>query len=604
MKISQDIQFLRGIALLMVLLFHLNISFFKNGYLGVDIFFVISGFLMAKLYCGYSTLAFYKRRLDRLFPAYAFTILLTLSVGAFFLVPIDFSQLYTQSIGGLFLVSNILYWSQVSYFNADAFNPLLNLWSLSVEAQFYLIVPLLYPLIKLRKSIFFLIFITSLCSCFVIQSISPKTSFFFMPLRIWEFLIGYWFAWNNILFVPESKQKNKYYQALILLSLIVFPIAINLKPDSTGTILFGHPAVPALVTTLLTGMAIKFGIPHKFLYSIGGKLISKIGDYSYSIYLVHFPIIVLLNYTPFEGTKLAFDSLSLMITAIILTFIVGTLSYTYIEKSNSALLSHTKFKIFICLLILILAFILNKINLSRYNLTEKNISLAYIDRDTYRCGKIARFTNPFGITCQISATNKDGGVLLIGDSHADSIKRSFSRAASEDGISTYFVVSNDPLTGAGPDENQLIEEAKKLNIGSIVIHFSNVYDRENVRRSVLNLVKMARANNIKAFFIGPVPTYNISVPQAMFFHIEKSGPYPGLQVKNHNKSKDYLDFKSSLEAMGVKIFDPTVLLCPTIKSGCLYSTSDSRPFYFDSNHLTITGSNFLMPLFEKIVGQR
>lgn len=177
MEIRQDIQFLRGLAVLTVVLFHLEVPFFQNGFLGVDIFFVISGFLMAKLFDKGSTLDFYKRRLDRLYPAYALTLFVTLVAGSFIAIPVDFNQLFEQSISGLLFFSNIYYWSQNSYFDKAAFNPILNLWSLAIEVQFYIIVPLIYPILKRNKLMFILAFGVSLAACVAVQAISPKTAF-------------------------------------------------------------------------------------------------------------------------------------------------------------------------------------------------------------------------------------------------------------------------------------------------------------------------------------------------------------------------------------------------------------------------------------------
>ena len=131
--------------------YHLNLIVFKNGFLGVDIFFVISGFLMGKLYLKYNAINFYKARFERLFPAY---ILVTISVLIIYfpmIISPDFSQLVEQSFFSILYLSNFHFWKMGSYFNQVQFNPLLHFWSLSVEVQFYLLVPY-FPL--LRRSIF------------------------------------------------------------------------------------------------------------------------------------------------------------------------------------------------------------------------------------------------------------------------------------------------------------------------------------------------------------------------------------------------------------------------------------------------------------------
>jgi hypothetical protein len=192
----------------------------------------------------------------------------------------------------------------------------------------------------------------------------------------------------------------------------------------------------------------------------------KLGDYSYSIYLVHFPIIVLLNYLPFGGTRLAVEGYVKLIIAVILIILVSAILYIFVEKKFSAKLNIIKISAFIFITIFVSSFILSAFNLSQFNLRERNIFSAWTDRDTYRCGKIFRIFNPFDIICNIKDAGGGGGksILLIGNSHADSIKKAFADKAFVYGASTFFVVANDPLLGGGPSAERIIEEVVKQNI--------------------------------------------------------------------------------------------------------------------------------------------
>ena len=142
-----DLQVLRGIALILVFFYHLKIYGFSNGYLGVDIFFVLSGYLMMYLGCNCTTLDFYKRRLKRLLPAYFFTIIVTTFVVTIIVLPVDANQRFSRIWFDLIGSSNIAFWLENSYFDSTDFKPLLNLWSLGLEFQFYLIAPFLLPYI-------------------------------------------------------------------------------------------------------------------------------------------------------------------------------------------------------------------------------------------------------------------------------------------------------------------------------------------------------------------------------------------------------------------------------------------------------------------------
>ena len=190
-----DIQVLRGIAVLLVLFYHLKINGFKNGYLGVDVFFVISGYLMAIICKTTSPFNFYIKRLKRLLPAYLFTIILTSIVVCIISIPSDAQQHFNRLWFDLFGMSNIAYCLKNSYFNLNSFQPLLNLWSLGVEIQFYAIAPFLLLYLSRHKTIFLIILIISTIVTFTINEISPKTSFFLTPFRFYEFLIGAAIAW-------------------------------------------------------------------------------------------------------------------------------------------------------------------------------------------------------------------------------------------------------------------------------------------------------------------------------------------------------------------------------------------------------------------------
>ncbi len=598
-EFRQDIQFLRGLAVLIVVLFHLQVPFFQNGFLGVDIFFVISGFLMAKLYDKGSILDFYKRRLDRIYPAYAMTLFVTLLIGAFVTIPVDFNQLIEQSIAGSLFVSNVYYWNQTSYFDHQVFMPLLNLWSLAIEVQFYLLIPFLYPFLRRSKWLFFLVFIVSLFSCFVVQTVSPKTSFFQMPFRIWEFLIGAYVAWwSNTKITLSLKYRNYSFLFLAILAFSLF--VLKLKPDAENTVFYGHPALPALIITLLTGIVIKYGVDTNILKSFAGRFFVKLGDYSYSIYLVHFPIITMLNYSPFGGTILAVEGyIKLAITMILIVFL-SAISYIFFEKKFLISLNTTKIRTFIFITILISTFSLGPLKLSQYSLLERNIFLAWTDRDIIRCGKVFRILNPLDIICNIGDAKSGKNILLIGDSHSDSIKRVFADKAIEYGVSSFFVVDNFPLYNNGPRSGRLIEEAVKLNIKAFVIHYNNAYSNKEFKNELNELIDIAESKGIKVFIIAPVPTYNVHIPQAMFKNFSNNETLSITKKKHLENTQKFQEFVGSYKNSDIMVLDPSEFFCRD-EQGCIISTYDLRPYYFDSHHLTLTGSSLLKPLFEKLL---
>jgi peptidoglycan/LPS O-acetylase OafA/YrhL len=428
-----NIQIIRALAVIFVVLFHLEIAGIKSGFLGVDVFFVVSGFLMALLYKKGEAKNFFERRAKRLLPAYFATVILTLFASLFLIFPSELGQVNTQAIYSLFFSSNIGFWMQSSYFNKADFNPLLHLWSLGVEIQFYLIVPLLVWFFRKSKFFLFLALLGSFATCVFIVGISPKTSFFMMPLRMWEFLLGfvvaYYLTINGVI-----KYKNFSWLGCIgLLVLCVIPF-VNIDGEALNR-LQAHPSFYALLVCISTCLVLAFGLPKILENNAISEVFVKIGDYSYSIYLVHFPIIVLYLYTPFSGTKLypesAIDKAILLILIIIFSFLM----YNLVEKRKFGNIGKVYLTSLVSLLLLTGA---NRIVPEMYNQQDQNIFNSLNDRSTYRCGKIVRITDPNAISCKINTEYFAQSILLVGNSHADAIKTTLSSVAMQHKYNTYF----------------------------------------------------------------------------------------------------------------------------------------------------------------------
>jgi peptidoglycan/LPS O-acetylase OafA/YrhL len=600
MTIRQDIQILRGVAVLMVVLFHLQVRFFESGYLGVDVFFVISGFLMAKLYDRGTAADFYARRIDRLLPAYSLTIACALAVSCFILLPADFSQLYEQAIVSVPFLSNFYFWNQSSYFEQAAFNPLLNLWSLAVEAQFYLIVPLLYPLLRKSRTAMTAVFVLTLVACIAVQTISPKTSFFLMPFRIWEFLVGAWVAWWG---QDEGKtyDRTALFQLAPLVLLLAAFFFLPLRPDGQS-ILFGHPSLIALAVVALTGAIIHFELPKFFVHSLAGRALAGIGDYSYSIYLIHFPAIVLWNYQPFDGTILTAKDARTLVQIVLTIAVASYVSYNFVERRFARHFKATIPRILLALLIAAAASGFSSLNERQFGKEQRNIFAAWTDRSTYRCGKLFRILNPMKEICPLSAKDGNRRLLLVGNSYADSIKTSFAKVAAARGVDLYFVVENDPLIGGRLNAARTIQVADKSRIDFIAIHFSNIYDSANNREQVSSLVKLARAKGMAVVVIAPVPAYDESVPKAMYEATSHGHAFAFDRQHHEETISAFRHFEAELTEDGASVFDPAEVLCPPDRK-CMFADSALKPYYFDAGHLTLTGATQLEPMLDAAVSK-
>lgn len=597
MKHRNDLQILRGIAVLMVVLFHLQIPFFANGFLGVDVFFVISGFLMAQLYDKGSIADFYSRRIDRLLPAYSLMIIAVLLVSIFVLVPVDYSQLYEQALVSSFFSNNIQYWTQNSYFNKSNFNPLLNLWSLSVEMQFYLVVPFLYPLLRKRKSTLICVFLLSLFGCFVLQKISPSSSFYLMPFRIWEFLIGAYVAWHSGADFSDSTTRRNWIGLVFVVLLLVSSLCFSLEPDKSD-VTSGHPGMVALWIVSLTGATIYFGLPHRFESAVIGRGLKTIGDYSYSIYLVHFPIVVLVNYEPFGGTKLAANTTAGSVTVIVAILIASYLSYIFFEKKLARFYRKTPIRILSLFSIVVIAILSTQLNKLRFSVVDNRIFSASSDRAEFRCGKFYSTLNRNKPFCMLGEDLGLDRVLLVGNSHADSIKNSFLRASQANNLTLYFVAQNDPLSGRRVNAEIIVREALRLGIRSIVIHFSpNVYENRDSTEKLRNLLSSAAENNIQIVIFAPIPVYDVHIPKAMFQARSSDYDFVIDRSKHDVKTAAFRSFIQSISSKSILIYDPAEVLCPSV-GPCAVANREGAPFYFDDGHLTLTGARQLEPLFE------
>ena len=286
---------LRAVAVLAVLLFHLDIVVFEGGFIGVDVFFVISGFLITKNIVGdinsgsFSFSQFYIKRVARLFPALFMTIALTLIAAFWVLGPNDLARLGHVSVLTVLSSANILFWLESGYFDAAAATkPLLHTWSLAVEEQFYLLWPITIWLAFTKGGLRFAIIMIailatiSLATAVAVHGKHPGAVFFLAPFRVHQFAIG------AILALVGIGARSNLASVTFILSLVTlaFLCAVIDGDESNYFLLTVAPALAA-------GGAI-WSIQSRLSELILGSSVARwVGRCSYSIYLTHWPIIVL-----------------------------------------------------------------------------------------------------------------------------------------------------------------------------------------------------------------------------------------------------------------------------------------------------------------------
>lgn len=297
-RYRSDIDGLRALAVLAVILCHAEFSWASGGYVGVDVFFVISGFLITRLIrreveeSRFSFSNFYLRRVRRLIPALCFTLMATLVIGCFLSHPIRLESLGRSTIWTALSVSNIHFWMTSGYFSAAATTkPLLHTWSLGVEEQFYLVWPAIAILLLTRTSrritllVLGLLGLASWVAAELLITTAPTVVFYWMPLRICEFVVGGLLVWSE-----GWKPGRRWQEAGYLLGLaIVCGCCVWYDPQTR------FPGSHAMLVALGTGLLIQFGRAPFSSTLLDNRIARGIGLISYSAYLAHWPLLVFLR---------------------------------------------------------------------------------------------------------------------------------------------------------------------------------------------------------------------------------------------------------------------------------------------------------------------
>lgn len=325
-RFRTDIQALRGFAVLIVLLYHAKISLFSAGYLGVDVFFVISGFLITTLIKkGIETDSFrfsdfYFRRAKRLLPAAYVTFLATALLAPFFLASSEMEDFRAQMAGAVTFTANIVLLQQSGYFGGDAeLKPFLHVWSLAIEEQYYFVLPasMVFTPRRLWLRVAILVLVSSLALCLL--RAGKESTFYLLPTRAWELTIGS----VGALILPSAPLaralKAAFWPAFILM--------LTLPLTQFGTY---HPGIQALLICMATIVVILR--QHPLLFDGATiQVLSKVGDMSYSLYLVHWPLFAFFN-NAWLGEVENQQSAAMRIGLIALSLLLAYLLNRYIEE--------------------------------------------------------------------------------------------------------------------------------------------------------------------------------------------------------------------------------------------------------------------------------
>lgn len=632
----QDIDGLRAIAVLGVVLYHAGLGI-PGGYVGVDIFFVISGFLITghiikDLEKGnFSMLKFWEKRIRRIFPAMAVMVLTCLIAGYFLLLPFGYLVLGQSAIALAAFSSNIQFWRTTGYFTPDAEeNPLLHTWSLSVEEQFYLIVPLIIAGLFAwkRKKLLMPSILLGIVLSFILAvywlRVDPTGAFYLLPSRAWELGMGSLVA----LAQPLRSQTLRLLLGVGGLSGI---LATYWLYDSR-TLFPGLAALPPVLGSagmIWSGMRCDDGSTQSPAHRVlaWGPLV-WIGLLSYSLYLWHWPFFAFHRYL-FNCNPSIQVSVIYLITALLLS--VVSLKYIETPFRKRQLFSSTQsiitFYITIKLVIIsISSFIyLNKGIPSR-------VPKKAINYDSVIGNKSFKSTSakelPSGLCVQkIGFQGSEPQYLIWGDSHVGVLVEMLDSVCSELSLSviTAHMGGRPPLLDKtlyknyikgemkcmlGSEEIQkLISKEKSIKNILLIGHWISYLDNGFVTDKkilteyfpdyFISTIKTLQKIGLKVTIMREVPVFHQHVARSMALHEWHGFPEPYLsqsEYLNLQNSFDRLHDRIVKEAPGVVFIDPSPYL---INESMMfdYIDDDDMLLYFDNHHLTHRGSFKLKPFF-------
>ncbi|MDA8815595.1 acyltransferase [Gammaproteobacteria bacterium] len=432
MKYRAEIDGLRALAVLPVILFHAGFEWFSGGFVGVDVFFVISGYLITTIIISemaegeFSIINFYERRARRILPALFFVMAVCIPFAWFWLVPSDLVEFGHSLIAVSTFSSNFLFWSEAGYFGGPAeLKPLLHTWSLAVEEQYYILFPIFILLtwrlgIKWILIILSFIFILSLGFAQWGAYKIPSANFYLLPTRGWELLIGVFIA-----FYLKYNIYIKSYLANQLLSLLGFSMIIYSIIVFNASTPF--PSLYALIPTIGTGLVILCATPQTTIHKLLSlNFIVGVGLISYSTYLWHQPILALARHAIVGEVHNL-----IVIILCISSLVFGWFSWRFIERPFRQKSYLQRKFIFNFSLIGILFFSIIGISLhvidggsKLYSLEKQKIITTFLaDNSGYTEERESYLSlNKF------DKTNNLKDILIIGDSHMQDIANAIYEA--------------------------------------------------------------------------------------------------------------------------------------------------------------------------------
>lgn len=601
-----EIDGLRSIAVLPVILFHAGISIFSGGYIGVDVFFVISGYLITLMIVSeresdqFSLILFYERRIRRIVPALFFVILTCLPFSWFLMSPYELKDFSQSLVAVVFFASNILFWKESNYFEPDSeLKPLLHTWSLAVEEQFYIFFPLLIMIFwryGKQKNLLLLMLIASISLIYSDSQskIDPQANFYLAPSRVWELLFGSMVA---IYIKDRGVIKNNLF-SLTGFGLIIFSIFFfdeNTRFPSFLTL------IPILGTCLVIMYSHKETLTARILSS---AIPVQIGLISYSAYLWHQPVFAFARIKSLDDPSRFLMSL-LAIASLILAFF----SWKYVEApfrnkerfSRKAIFSlFTFFSAFILVLGLSGHFSNGFYDLKTYSITEEN-RLFLFDRNSKYSERNIYWKSTITDSQRGFTNTPNKKVLVLGDSlgkdfYVSAISNELLKTTYEfryidldEHCMNFNSMSKNPAFNCENVLKFIQQESLLKDADSIIL--SAHWGRETWKNPITLAKELSKQTEVKiigSFKLGD--TSSIAMHSAQNeLSFEEMAKFAFRTIHSeYEYSKKIQDAVKQID--NVHYFDKLDVFCNSIEKQCfIFDKKEGFPLIWDNMHISMEG---------------
>jgi peptidoglycan/LPS O-acetylase OafA/YrhL len=644
---------LRAIAVLAVIIYHTGFfRFLSGGFTGVDVFFVISGYVISKSLAKKSLLRlssylseFYKRRIIRIFPALVVCLIVTMIASTLFIPSAWLSSTNSETgLAAFFGFSNFaLVWNTNGYFSPRVeFNPFLHTWSLAVEEQFYLFFPLLFHVwLKpgkkssvygyLSRGLLLGLAILSLAYAYFETVSNHDRAFYLLPSRFWELAAG------ALLFKLHSNNlcmsNSKSISSVFLVSGI-FLLGIGFVYSTQDSFPFPWAIIPVFGTVLMicgvTNVSDKFVI-HKFLQS---SLMTYIGRISYSLYLWHWPVSVLFRWT------IGFDKFEYYVIYLTVAFLLAAASYHFVEhpvRTNVYFLKQKNWKLISGGLAVICAsyFIANYIDKSQATIS---LSVTKDHYTWYAWGYAPK--EPSDVSEYADLVGRK--LFVMGDSHTAAYRTMLKEVSSQLGIEVYtYEQGGCPIVGllapmsqtndcqafydhtltdvknmAKPNDivffaslrmPELSDQFEVIDEATVVAKFNSekaVENRQIALEEASQLIEAFTARGVHVLIDAPKPVLK-APPYRCSDWFNKMNPIcsPGLLINREFLLKLRQPVMDSLKILesrhqNLSVWDPFFVLC---ENETCSAYDGGKPLFFDGDHLSAHGNRILTPSFKNKV---